>query len=135
MSAEKFRKLIANKYSFEGESIILGAAMLDAACLTESFVRLPLKTFNRHGLIAGAIAVAGATVEGARIATLTNGMALDTFYIEDAGGGPFDSPTRLAKLSALIERALSGQLRMIAELSKQTSPLPSRCSPAARGHR
>ena len=76
--------------------------------------------------IAGAIAVAGATVEGARIATLVNGMALDTFYIEDAGGGPFDSPTRLAKLSTLIERALSGQLRMIAELSKQTSPLPSR---------
>ncbi len=76
--------------------------------------------------IAGAIAVAGATVEGARIATLANGMALDTFYIEDAGGGPFDSPTRLAKLSALIERALSGQLRMIAELSKQSSALPSR---------
>ena len=76
--------------------------------------------------IAGAIAVAGAAVEGARIATLANGMALDTFYIEDAGGGPFDSPTRLAKLSALIERALSGQLRMMAELSKQTLPLPSR---------
>ncbi len=76
--------------------------------------------------ISGAIAVAGATVEGSRIDSLANGMALDTFYIEDVGGGPFDRPARLAKLSALIERALSGQLRTIAELSKQASALPSR---------
>ena len=51
---EQFKQDIASGYQFKGESIILGAAMLNGACLHESFVRIPLKTFNRHGLIAGA---------------------------------------------------------------------------------
>jgi len=51
---EKFVEDIAAGYTFKGESIILGAAMHDGEVLKESFVRLPLKTFNRHGLIAGA---------------------------------------------------------------------------------
>jgi DNA helicase HerA-like ATPase len=51
---EKFLQEIDGKYSFKGESIILGGAMLDGECQKEHFVRLPLKTMNRHGLIAGA---------------------------------------------------------------------------------
>src|SRR6478736_5550479 len=41
-------------YTFKGESICIGAAMLDGEVLKEVFVNLPLKTMNRHGLIAGA---------------------------------------------------------------------------------
>ena len=62
--------------------------------------------------IAGALAVAGASIVDARIHTLTNGMALDTFWIQDAGGGAFDAPHRLARLSVLIEQALSGRIRL-----------------------
>ncbi|MDX1477231.1 MAG: helicase HerA-like domain-containing protein [Saprospiraceae bacterium] len=51
---EKFLQEMQERYQFEGESIILGAAMLDGEYMTETFVRLPLRTFNRHGLIAGA---------------------------------------------------------------------------------
>lgn len=51
---EKFREKISEGYSFEGESIILGAPILEGEVLTESFIRVPLKTLNRHGLIAGA---------------------------------------------------------------------------------
>lgn len=51
---EAFLEEIKEGYTFKGESIILGGAMLDAECHTENFIRLPLKTFNRHGLIAGA---------------------------------------------------------------------------------
>ena len=51
---EKFIDAVKNGYNFKGESMILGGAMLDTACLHETFVRLPLKMFNRHGLIAGA---------------------------------------------------------------------------------
>ncbi len=51
---EQFLKEVSEGYLFAGESIILGASMLDKEVLKESFVRLPLKTFNRHGLIAGA---------------------------------------------------------------------------------
>lgn len=41
-------------YSFKGENFPLGAAMLDGEVLTGTLVQLPLKTMNRHGLIAGA---------------------------------------------------------------------------------
>ena len=68
--------------------------------------------------IAGALAVAGASIVDARIHTLTNGMALDTFWIQDAAGGAFDQPHRLARLYVLIEQALSGRLKLAAEIRK-----------------
>jgi len=49
-----FNKEINNGYTSKGESIILGAAMLDGVTQNKTFVKLPLKTLNRHGLIAGA---------------------------------------------------------------------------------
>jgi [protein-PII] uridylyltransferase len=68
--------------------------------------------------IAGALAVAGASIVDARIHTMTNGMALDTFWVQDAAGGAFDAPHRLARLAALIEQSLSGRLRLDAEIGK-----------------
>ncbi len=68
--------------------------------------------------VAGALAVAGASIVDARIHTFTNGMALDTFWIQDATGGPFDAPHRLARLSVVIEQALSGRIRLAAEIRK-----------------
>ena len=68
--------------------------------------------------IAGALAVAGASIVDARIHTLTNGMALDTFWIQDAAGGAFDQPHRLARLYVLIEQALSGRIRLASEIRK-----------------
>jgi len=68
--------------------------------------------------IAGALAVAGASIVDARIHTMTNGMALDTFWVQDAAGGAFDQPHRLAKLYVLIEQALSGHLRLHQEIPK-----------------
>ncbi len=76
--------------------------------------------------ISGALAVAGASIVDARIHTLTNGMALDTFWIQDAAGGAFDAPHRLARLSVLIEQALSGQLRLDAEIRKVSAALLGR---------
>lgn len=51
---DSFKEEIKNGYAFEGPSIILGGAMLNDECLTDYFVRIPTKTLNRHGLIAGA---------------------------------------------------------------------------------
>jgi [protein-PII] uridylyltransferase len=76
--------------------------------------------------IAGALAVAGASIVDARIHTLTNGMALDTFWIQDAGGGAFDAPHRLARLSVLIEQALSGRIRLGQEIHKVSKALLGR---------
>lgn len=41
-------------YNVEGDFIQLGAAMLDGEVFADAPVRLPLRTMNRHGLIAGA---------------------------------------------------------------------------------
>lgn len=45
---------ITEGYTTKGDSITLGAAMLDGETLTHAYVKVPLKTLNRHGLIAGA---------------------------------------------------------------------------------
>src|SRR5690606_36946056 len=76
--------------------------------------------------IAGALAICGASVEGARIFTLADGMALDIFYIVDPNGGAFDRPHKLAQLAATVEQTLAGRLRPLQELKKLASPLPSR---------
>ena len=49
-----FASLIQEKYSFKGESFVIGAAMHDRQALQGVQVKIPLKTMNRHGLIAGA---------------------------------------------------------------------------------
>lgn len=54
MDKNSFISVIENGYTFEGDSINLGAGMLGKEVMTGSIVKAPLKTFNRHGLIAGA---------------------------------------------------------------------------------
>ena len=82
---------------------------------------IAIYTADHPGLFArltGAIAVAGATIVDARIFTLANGMALDTFWIQGADGRAFERPDRLARLSVLIEQSLAGRLRPLQELAK-----------------
>ena len=45
---------IKNGYSCKGPSITLGAGLFNGSCLSEAKVNIPLKMFNRHGLITGA---------------------------------------------------------------------------------
>jgi [protein-PII] uridylyltransferase len=101
---------------------------LPARAVTE----ITVYTADHAGLfsrIAGALAIAGASIVDARIHTLTDGMALDTFWIQDAAGGPYDAPHRLARLVSLIEQALSGRLKLSAEIRKATrSLIPGRMS-------
>ena len=78
--------------------------------------------------IAGAMAVSGANIVDAKIITMTNGMALDTFWVQDSEGGPFDSEAKFAKLSATVEQVLVGKLRLDRELAARKSRLPSRAA-------
>ncbi len=80
-----------------------------------------LYTADHAGLfsrIAGALALAGANIVDAKILTLTNGMALDTFTVQDQSGGAFDRPDKLAKLAVLFESVLSGRIKPHLELAK-----------------
>lgn len=51
---EKFSTEIASGYTFKGESILMGGAILDGVPVDGLQVRAPLSMFNRHGLISGA---------------------------------------------------------------------------------
>ncbi len=53
-SREEFFKHIEKGYTTKGDYISMGAAMLNGETITNAFVKIPLKTLNRHGLIAGA---------------------------------------------------------------------------------
>jgi len=76
--------------------------------------------------LAGALALAGADIVDARIFTMTNGMALDVFTVQAAGGGSFDSGDRLAKLAVLVDKALAGEVRLADELAKRRPALSAR---------
>ena len=51
---EQFIATIQQGYTFKSDAIIIGEAMLEGKTVTEAQVKIPLKTLNRHGLIAGA---------------------------------------------------------------------------------
>jgi DNA helicase HerA-like ATPase len=51
---EQFIQAIKDGYTFKGDSVKIGAAVLDGVVVPEAVINLPLKTMNRHGLIAGA---------------------------------------------------------------------------------
>ncbi|MBL23580.1 MAG: [protein-PII] uridylyltransferase [Rhodospirillaceae bacterium] len=69
--------------------------------------------------IAGALAVSGANIVEAKITTLENGKALDSFLIQDAEGGAFSRSDKVARLSDLIDQSLSGELQTAEELNKR----------------
>ncbi len=77
--------------------------------------------------IAGAMAVSGANIVDAKIFTTTDGMALDTFWVQDDNEGPFDRSDKLARLYSRIEQTLAGRLRPRDEIGK-LSGLPQRFS-------
>ena len=53
-NTENFIGAMEKGYATKGDHIILGAGMLEGKAITNAFVKIPLKTLNRHGLIAGA---------------------------------------------------------------------------------
>ncbi len=77
--------------------------------------------------LAGALSVSGANILEARIFTMTSGLALDVFMVQDAAtGGAFDDGERRDRLAVTIERCLAGELWPIRELAKRRPIHPSR---------
>jgi uncharacterized protein len=54
MKKNIFIEKLSQSYTFKGDSILIGSAVFNDDYDTGVQIRLPLKTFNRHGLIAGA---------------------------------------------------------------------------------
>jgi len=51
---DTFFNYIKEGYTTKGDFITMGSAMLDGETITNAHIKVPLKTLNRHGLIAGA---------------------------------------------------------------------------------
>lgn len=51
---ELFTASINEGYAAKGDTVTLGAAILNGTPIADAHVKIPLKTLNRHGLIAGA---------------------------------------------------------------------------------
>ncbi|MGB3142466.1 MAG: helicase HerA-like domain-containing protein [Maribacter sp.] len=49
-----FFEHIENGYATKGDYIVMGAGMQNGEAVTNALIKIPLKTLNRHGLIAGA---------------------------------------------------------------------------------
>ena len=79
-------------------------------------------------LIAGAIAVSGASIVDAKVHTTSDGMAIDTFWIQADDRTAFDRPDRLKRLSQNIEKALLERMDVDRLLAQRAGSLPSRTS-------
>jgi [protein-PII] uridylyltransferase len=111
--------------AMRSEAPVTVTTRVDTRC---AVTEVTVYTADHPGLfsrLAGALAVAGAQIVDARIFTMANGMALDTFWIQQADGRAFDRPDRLARLAVLFETVLSGTLKPQVELRK-AAPFPSR---------
>jgi [protein-PII] uridylyltransferase len=95
---------------------------------SRAVTEITIYTADHPGLfsrIAGAMALSGANIVAAQIFTMANGMALDTFTVQESGGAgqssgiAFDKPERLARLATHIEQALSGRLKLKEALAKR----------------
>ena len=53
-SKEIFLQKIKAGYSFKTDAVMIGGGVVDGEVVAGADVLLPLKTMNRHGLIAGA---------------------------------------------------------------------------------
>jgi [protein-PII] uridylyltransferase len=85
---------------------------------------ITLYTADHAGLfsrIAGALAVSGANIVDARIMTMSNGMALDTFWVQNLAGRAFDRPDKLARLAVVFENVLTGDLKPHREFARPSA--------------
>ncbi len=54
MNTEQFLQAVSNGYSFKGEHVKIGTGIFNGDVVSGADIFIPLKTMNRHGLIAGA---------------------------------------------------------------------------------
>ena len=84
--------------------------------------------------IAGAMANSGTNIVDARVFTTSDGMAIDTIWIQAAGGGAIRDEERLERLERRVVRALSDDdagAERADEMAFVAAPPPGRSAPIA----
>ena len=72
--------------------------------------------------ICGALAVAGMSVIDAKVFTTTDGMALNTFWVQDIGGVAVLEPKRLKRIEEIIRKSLAGKMVVPDALKQKRGP-------------
>ncbi len=75
--------------------------------------------------IAGGLAMSGVNIVDARINTLNDGMALDSFWIQDRDNLAISQSVKLDSITANVEKAIVSEIRLTDEFKKMRG-LPSR---------
>jgi [protein-PII] uridylyltransferase len=108
------------------EPLVVDTRVDTASATTE----VTVVTEDHPGLfsqLSGALAAGGANIVEAKIFTLTDGLALDIFTVQDAATGEaIDSGDKLARISATIERSLWGDVQPLRELASKRAAYPTR---------
>jgi [protein-PII] uridylyltransferase len=85
-------------------------------------------TWDRNGLfskIAGSLSAAGLNILGAQIFTRADGIALDTFFVNDARTGNLGAREQHDQFAALLEKVLDGDdIDLRALITRQTENRP-----------
>ncbi len=82
--AQTLKDLVSNSFNFTGTNIVLDSSKLGEEILADSLVKIPLKTFNRHGLIAAAT-VTGKTKTLQNIAEKLSTNGVSTLLMDIKG--------------------------------------------------
>jgi [protein-PII] uridylyltransferase len=99
--------------------------------LQRDATEVTIHTADHAGLfaaLAGAFAMSGLSIVDAKIFTLSNSMALDVFWAQDASGEPISASKR-ARLLVMIERTLAGQPPPPDQLARLKARAPERVRP------
>lgn len=131
--------------SFDTGALLRHAELIRAAAVNNENLRIELTADEEHdatevvvftvdhpGLfakVAGALSLGSINIVDAKIVTLNNGMALDTFWVQDGQSEAISGEARKDRIRKRIERALSGLASPAYELKEaRANAMPSRTS-------
>jgi [protein-PII] uridylyltransferase len=109
LEAHERHARLVQRLQTSGEPLVLSAKSHDFRAITEIAIATPDQP-GLFSMLAGAITASGGSIVDAKIFTTSDGIALDTFSVQDADGGPFGDPSRIDRLRANLLRTIGGEI-------------------------
>ena len=114
---KRHAEMIRDAYR-DGQTLVVNTRVDEFRSVTEVTIYAP----DHPGLfagVAGAMTVTGASIVDARIFTTTDGMVLDTLWVQSEAGKAVDQPERLLKLAGTVEMTLAADFKPAIRLEER----------------